>query len=93
MEWLPLLRLEVEYVALPEDKDFEDSVLVPSLKVTVPVGTAVPGALATTVAVKVTAWPCFDGLSEEVTELVVESLFTVWGRADEALVLKLELPL
>jgi hypothetical protein len=80
-------------VALPEDKDFEDSVLVPSLKVTVPVGTAVPGALATTVAVKVTVWPWVDGLSEEVTELVVESLFTVWVRVDEALVLKLELPL
>ena len=80
-------------MALPEDKDFEDSVLVPSLKVTVPVGTAVPGALATTVAVKVTVWPCFDGLSEDVTELVVESLFTVWVRVDEALVLKLELPL
>jgi len=80
-------------VALPEDKDFEDSVLVPSLKVTVPVGTAVPGALATTVAVKVTVWPWVDGLSEEVTELVVESLFAVWVRVDEALVLKLELPL
>ena len=80
-------------MALPEDKDFEDSVLVPSLKVTVPVGTAVPGALATTVAVKVTVWPWVDGLSEEVTELVVESLFTVWVRVDEALVLKLELPL
>lgn len=78
---------------MPEDKDFEDSVLVPSLKVTVPVGTVVPGALATTVAVKVTVWPWVDGLSEEVTELVVESLFTVWVRADEALVLKLELPL
>lgn len=35
-------------VALPR-------VLFPFLKVTVPVGTAVPGALATTVAVKVTA--------------------------------------
>ena len=80
-------------MALPEDKDFEDSVLVPSLKVTVPVGTAVPGALAPTVAVKVTVWPWVDGLSEEVTELVVESLFTVWVRVDEALVLKLELPL
>ncbi len=78
---------------MPEDNDFELSVLVPSLKVTVPVGTAVPGALATTVAVKVTVWPWVDGLSEEVTELVVESLFTVWVRADEALVLKLELPL
>src|SRR2546427_8066655 len=31
--------------------------VAPSLKVTVPVGVPVPGALAVTVAVKVTAWP------------------------------------
>ncbi len=92
MEWLPTLRVEVEKVATPEDKVPVPSVVVPSLKVTVPVGTAVPGALATTVAVKVTDWPGFDGLSEEVTELVVESLFTVWVSVDDTLVLKLELP-
>lgn len=67
--------------------------LFPSLKVTVPVGTAVPGVLASTVAVKVTDWPWFEGLSEEVTELVVPSLFTVCIRVEEVLVLKLESPL
>ena len=67
--------------------------LVPSLNVTLPVGTAVPGELATTVAVKVTVWPRLDGLSEEVTELVVASLFTVCVKAEEVLALKLESPL
>ena len=69
------------------------SVLFPSLKVTLPVGTAVPGALATTVAVKVTDWLWFEGLSDDVTELVVASLFTVCVSAEEVLGLKLVLPL
>lgn len=74
IEWLPRPRLDVENVALPEE--FRVLVLrffVPSLNVTLPVGTAVPGELATTVAVKVTVWPCFDGLCDDVTELVVPS--------------------
>jgi hypothetical protein len=41
------------------------SVLFPSLNVTLPVGTTVPGALATTVAVKVTDWPRPDGFGDE----------------------------
>jgi hypothetical protein len=69
------------------------SVLFPSLNVTLPVGTAVPGAFATTVAVNVTLWLWFDGLCDEVTELVVASLFTVWVSAEEVLGLKLALPL
>ena len=90
----PLFKFEIENVAWPEAfKDPEPSLLLPSLNVTVPVGTAVPGALTTTVAVKVTGWLWFDGLSEEVTEAVVESLFTVWVRAEDVLALKLESPL
>ena len=55
MEWLPRLRVDVENVAWPEAfKVLVLSVLVPSLKVTLPVGMAVPGAFATTVAVNVT---------------------------------------
>lgn len=70
--------MEVENVAWPEEfKVLVLSVLVPSLNVTLPPGTAVPGELAITVAVKVTLWPWFDGLSDEVTALVVPSLFTV----------------
>ena len=94
MEWLPLFKFEIEKVAWPDAfKVLDPSVLLPSLKVTVPVGTAVPGALPTTIAVKVTDWPLFDGLSEEVTVVVVASLFTVWIKAEEVLVLSLESPL
>jgi len=35
---------------------------VPSLTVTVPVGVPLPGAVAATVNVKLTAWPTADGL-------------------------------
>ena len=49
------------------------SVLAPSLNVTLPVGIALPGEFATTVAVRVTFWPCFEGLCDEVTALVVPS--------------------
>jgi hypothetical protein len=52
-------------------------VVVPSLKVTVPVGFPLPGATALTVAVKVTDWPKTDGLAEEVTVVVVSALPTV----------------
>ena len=94
MEWLPLFKFEIESVAWPEAfKDLEPSVLLPSLNATEPVGTAVPGAVTTTVAVKVTDWLWFDGLSEEVTEVAVESLFTVWIRGEDVLPPKLELPL
>jgi len=47
--------------------------LVPSWKVTMPVGVVDPGGTEATVAVKVTAWPKFDGLSEELT-VVVDAL-------------------
>jgi hypothetical protein len=58
------------------------SVTVPSvnvavLNVTVPVAMPLPGALAATVAVKVTAWPVDDGLGDEVRVVVVTSLLTV----------------
>jgi hypothetical protein len=49
-------------------------VVEPFLNVTVPVG--VP-PLEVTVAVKVTAWPDFDGLSDEVSEVELLALFTV----------------
>ena len=69
---------------------------VPSMvKVTVPVGVPAPGATALTVAVKVTVWPDSDGLTEEVTVVVLLALLTVWviGEAVLLLVLKLESPL
>jgi hypothetical protein len=66
--WLPLLSVEVVNVACPAElRVAVPSVLFLSLKVMVPVGSPKPGALAVTVAVKVTACPCREGLSEEVT--------------------------
>jgi hypothetical protein len=90
---VPLFRFEIARLARPAFREPVPTLLVPSLKVTVPVGVAVPGALAATVAVKVTAWLCAEGLREEVTVVVVASLLTVWVRTGEVLVLKLALPL
>ena len=66
------------------------SVVVPSLKVTVPVGDPVKAGVI--VAVKVTACPLVDGFSEEVTLIVVVAFFTVCVNAAEVLARKLALP-
>jgi len=60
---------------------------------TVPVGVPVPGAVAVTVAVKVTDCPKTEGLTEELTAVVVLALLTVCVKLDEALALKLPSPL
>jgi hypothetical protein len=67
--------------------------VVPSWKVTVPVGVPAPGALAVTVAVNVTAWPNTEGLAEAVTIVLVPSALTVWVSVADVLALKLPLPL
>ena len=60
---------ELLRVALPR-------VIGPFLNVTVPVGVPEPGAVALTVAVKVTDCPKTDGLTDEVTVVEVLALFT-----------------
>jgi len=51
---------------------------VPSLTVTVPVGVPLPGAFATTVYVKLTAWPTTEGFGVfAVIVVVVLAIFTV----------------
>src|SRR6266516_4835510 len=55
------------------------------VKVTVPVGVPAPGATALTVAVKVTIWPDTDGLTEEVTVVVLLALLTVWVNGEAVL--------
>lgn len=52
------------------------------MNVTVPVGVPLPGELAVTAAVKVTAWLNTEGLAEELMVVVVASLFTTWGEAE-----------
>ena len=80
-------------VAWPELSVFVPIGVAPSLKVTVPVGVPVPGAVAITVAVKVTACPKTEGLTDELTAVVVLALLTVCVKVDEALALKLPSPL
>src|SRR5580693_2009790 len=57
IEWWPTARVEVANVALPAVSVAVASVVAPSLKATVPAGVPEPGALAVTVAVKVTFCP------------------------------------
>src|SRR5207302_446679 len=60
--WLPTDRVEIVNVATPVKFSVPvPSVVLPSRKETVPVGVTGP----TTEAVKVTAWPKADGLSED----------------------------
>ena len=90
MEWVPTNRVEVVKVASPLLSVPVPSVVVPSLKVTVPVG--VP-PVDFTVAVKVTDAPNVDGFREETSNVEDFALFTVWVSAgDEVLPLKLLLP-
>jgi hypothetical protein len=57
-------------VATPPDKLPLPSTVAPSLNVTDPVGVPPPPV---TVAVKVTAWPNVLGLSDEISDVVVEA--------------------
>jgi hypothetical protein len=71
---------------------FVASELVPSLKVTVPVGVPVPGDVALTVAVIVTDWPNTEGFAEEASTVPLLALFTVCVSTVEVLVVKLPSP-
>lgn len=51
------------------------------MKVTVPVGTPLPGAAAVTTAVNVTGWLNTEGLADELTVVEVEALFTTCAAA------------
>jgi hypothetical protein len=70
IEWLPIARVEEVKVALPAvTVAAVASVVVPSVNFTVPVGTLVPAPVI--VAVSVTDCPEVEGLSDEVTAVVV----------------------
>ena len=91
IEWVLTPSALVEKVATPAA--FTVAVLrvaAPSLKTRLPVG--VGPLAAVTVAVKVTAVPCVDGLSEETSVVAVAERFTVCVRAAEVLVRYPELP-
>jgi hypothetical protein len=83
MERAPTARVEVVNVAIPLPFSVPDpSVVEPSLKATVPVGTPLPGGVTVTVAVNVTGWLKAEGLDDELTAVVVAAAeFTTWGAA------------
>jgi len=91
---VPLVREEELKLATP---DFNDAVnrkvLLPSMKVTVPVGVPEPGDLAETVAVKVTNLPNLEGLEDDLIAVAVAALLTVCIRGADVLLSKLVLPL
>lgn len=58
IEWLPIARVDVVNVALPEPLSVPvPSVVAPSRKVTVPLAVPIAGGVATTLAVSVTVCP------------------------------------
>ncbi len=72
---LPTGRVVVAQVATPPLRVWASHPVMPvPVKATVPVGLEPP----LTVAVKVTLWPTVEGLAEELTAVVVVTLFTVW---------------
>jgi hypothetical protein len=90
IEWEPELRLFVPHVATPSVNASVANSLVPSLKVTVPVGT--PESEVTRAA-NVTCWPSVDGFRFETTEVVVGAGVTVCTSGAEVLAAQVLLPL
>src|SRR5262249_34217881 len=65
---------------------------LPSMKVTVPVGTPIPGARTETVAVKVTDWPVTAGLTDDVRATALAGRLAFRARAPEVRFGKLPVP-
>jgi hypothetical protein len=93
IECFPTANRVVANVALPPDSVMVESVVVPFLKVTEPVGVPPPGATAATVAVNVTDSPNTDGLFDEARLVLLVALLTVCGSAGDVLDRKVVLPL
>ena len=89
---MPTVNDEVVKPAVPPLNVAVPKVVAESRNVTVPPGVPAPGALAETVAVKVTDWPNTDGLALLVTIDVLASRFTVWVMAADVLPPKLTSP-
>lgn len=91
--WLPTAKVEVVKVAWPEVRArLAARTLMPSWKLTVPVGVPEPGAAAVIVAVKVTFCPNTEGFAVELTETVLVSWFTTCGDAESSPLLGRKLP-
>ncbi len=75
---VPRLNTNVLNAAVPLlNVTGDPRLLPPSWNCTVPVGVPDPGAIADTVAVKVTDWPLTDGLLFEITVVKVLAWLTV----------------
>ena len=90
---MPTVNDEVVKPAVPPLNVAVPKVVAESRNVTVPPGVPAPGALAETVAVKVTDWPNTDGLALLATVAVLASRLTVWVIAAEVLAVKFVSPL
>jgi hypothetical protein len=93
MECEPASSDDVEKAVWPALRVLVASTVAPSLNVTVPLGTPVPGEAAFTVAVKVIESPSAAGFSEETSVVRLEALLTVCVRTVDVLVVKLMSPL
>lgn len=79
MELAPIGNVEVVKEACPPLESVTVArVAAPFLKVTEPVGIPIPGAVANTVALKVTLPPKYEGFKLDVSVVVVAALLTTW---------------
>ena len=90
MECEPTAKVEVLKVALPVDSVTVPNTTVPSLNVAEPMG--VPVVEGFTVAVKVTAVPCFDGFNEDAMVVELAALLVTNVRTADVLPVKPALP-
>ena len=92
-EWVATVRVDVTSCAFPPATGTVARTVAPSLKVAVPSeGARVDGDAGVTVAVRVTGFPCTEGLGEEVSAVDVAAWDTAWLRAGETLLPKLASP-
>lgn len=89
---LPTPKLEMVRVAVPPLIVPVPIVVVPFLKVTVPVGVPAP-VVTPMVAVSSVALPNIDGFTEDVKEVLVEALATTCETVLDVEVIKLPSPL
>jgi hypothetical protein len=77
MVWLATLNDEVLKAAVPPLRATVARVVLPSLKVTLPVGVPEPGLVAVTAAVNVTVWPDVADVGDAVSATLVAAWPTV----------------
>jgi hypothetical protein len=92
MTCVPLERADVERAACPLVRVCVPMIVVPSRKVTVPVGVPAAGDAAVTVAVNITDPANSDGLAFEARATTEPPLLTTWARNAESAAVKFVSP-